>query len=48
VYVFDLKENLEAFRSSELAKSIGDTYKYLEPPEKKVFNVNLVLNKDKK
>ena len=48
VYVFDSKENLEAFRSSELAKSIGDTYKYLEPPVKKVFNVNLVLNKDKK
>jgi len=48
VYVFDSKENLESFRSSELAKSIGDTYKYLEAPIRKVFNVNLVLYEDKK
>ena len=48
VYIFDSKENLEAFRSSDLAKSIGDTYKYLEPPTRKVFNVNLVLYEDKK
>ena len=32
----------------ELAKSIGDTYKYLEPPTRKVFNVNLVLYDDRK
>jgi heme-degrading monooxygenase HmoA len=48
VYIFDSKENLETFRNSDLAKSIGDTYKYLEPPTRKVFNVNLVLYEDKK
>jgi heme-degrading monooxygenase HmoA len=48
VYIFDSKENLEAFRNSDLAKSIGDAYKYLEPPTGKVLNVNLVLYEDKK
>jgi Putative mono-oxygenase ydhR len=48
VYVFDSKENLESFRNSDLAKSIGDTYKYLETPTRKVFNVNLVLYENKK
>ena len=43
IYIFDSKENLAAFRNSDLAKSIGDTYKDLEPPTRKVFNVNLVL-----
>ena len=48
VYIFDSKENLEAFRNSDLAKSIGETYKYLEPPTRKIFDVNLVLHEDKK
>ena len=48
VYVFDSKENLELFRNSDLAKSIGDTYKYLETPTMKVFDVNLVLYENKK
>jgi len=48
IYIFDSKENLEAFRDSELRKSIGDTYKFLEPPVRKVFSVNLVLYEDRK
>jgi hypothetical protein len=30
VYVFDSKENLEAFRNAAFAKSIGEAYKFLE------------------
>jgi hypothetical protein len=48
VYVFDSKENLESFKDSDLAKSISDTYKYLEPPTRMVFNVNLILYRDRK
>jgi len=48
VYVFDSKENLEAFRDSDLRKSIGDAYKFLEPPTKRMFEVNLVLYEQKK
>jgi len=48
VYIFDSKENLEAFRNSDLAKSIGDAYKYLESPTRKVFAVHLVLYENKK
>ena len=48
IYVFDSKEDLEAFRNSDLAKSIGDAYKYLEPPARKVFKVNLMLYEDKR
>jgi heme-degrading monooxygenase HmoA len=44
IYIFDSKENLEAFGNSDLAKSIGTAQKVLEPPKKQVFEVNLVLN----
>ncbi|HLN45162.1 MAG: YdhR family protein [Chloroflexota bacterium] len=48
IYVFDTKENLEIFRDSDLRKSISDVYKFLEPPVRRIFNVNLVLYEDKK
>ena len=48
VYIFDSKESLEAFRNSDLAKSIGDVYKYLESPTRKVLNVTLALYEDRK
>jgi len=47
IYVFDSKENLEAFRNSDLAKSIGDAYKFVEPPTRRVFKVVLELYKEK-
>lgn len=47
IYVFDSRENLEAFRSSDLAKSIGDAYKPVEPPTRRVFDVILALYEEK-
>jgi len=46
MYLFDSKENLDAFRNSDLAKSIGAAQKTLEPPTRKVFTVNHVLYQD--
>lgn len=43
IYIFDTKANLEAFRNSDLAKSISDAYKFVEPPTRRVFNVVLEL-----
>jgi hypothetical protein len=43
IYVFSSKENLEAFRNSDLAKSIGETYKFLEPPTIRALQVVRVL-----
>jgi heme-degrading monooxygenase HmoA len=43
VYVFDSKENLETFRNEALAKSIGEAYKFLEPPTTRVLDVVKVL-----
>ena len=40
VYVWDSQESLEAFRDSELAKSIAKAYRVMEPP---VVEVNEVL-----
>jgi len=47
IYIFDSKKNLEAFRSSDLAKSIGDAFKFVEPPTRQVFDVVLVLREEK-
>ncbi len=47
IYVFDSKENLEAFRKSDLAKSIGETYKFLEPPTIRALEVARVLFEEK-
>jgi heme-degrading monooxygenase HmoA len=46
MYLFDSKENLEAFRNSDLAKSIGTAQRTPEPPTRKVFTVNHVLYED--
>jgi heme-degrading monooxygenase HmoA len=48
VYIFDSKENLEAFRNSDTMKSIGDSHKLAEPPTIKVFDVVKVLYEGKK
>ena len=47
IYVFDSKENLEAFRNSDLAKSIGEAYKFLEPPTIRALEVVRVLSEEK-
>jgi len=47
IYVFDSKENLEEFRNSELAKSIGGAYKFLEPPTTRVLEIVKVLFEEK-
>lgn len=48
VYIFDSKESLEAFRNSDLAKSVGDAYKFIEPPTRRVFEVISILFEEKK
>lgn len=47
VFIFDSKENLEAFRNSDLAKSTSEAYKFLEPPTARVLEVFKVLYEDK-
>lgn len=47
VYIFDSRESFDAFRNSDLAKSIGDTYKFLEPPTRRVLEVTKVLFQEK-
>jgi hypothetical protein len=32
IYVFDTAEHIELFRSSDLEKSIRETYRFTEPP----------------
>ena len=43
VFIFDSKENLKAIRDSELAKSTGEAYKFLEPPTTRVLEIAKVL-----
>jgi hypothetical protein len=43
IFVFDSEENLRAFRESELAKSTGEAYKFLEPPHTRVLEIAKVL-----
>lgn len=43
IFVFDSEENLKAFRESELAKSTGEAYKFLEPPHTRVLEIAKVL-----
>jgi hypothetical protein len=43
IYVFDNQENLERFRSSDLERSIQDTYEFTEPPRVRTFEVPHVL-----
>ena len=47
IYVFDSKESLEAFRNSDLEKSIGDAYQLVEPPSIRALEVVRVLYKKK-
>jgi hypothetical protein len=47
IYVFDSKENLEAFRNSDLAKSIGEAYKFVEPPTVRELEIVKVLFEEK-
>jgi hypothetical protein len=43
IYIFDSRDNLEAFQKSDLAKGIGNAYKVVEPPTKRVLKVTNVL-----
>ena len=43
VFVFDSEENLKAFRESELAKSTGEAYKFLERPHTRALEIAEVL-----
>lgn len=43
IFVFDSEENLKAFRESELAKSTGEAYKFLEPPHTRALEIAKVL-----
>ncbi|MHA2142188.1 MAG: YdhR family protein [Candidatus Thorarchaeota archaeon] len=43
VFVFDSKENLMAFRESDLARSTGEAYKFLEPPHTHVYEIAKAL-----
>ena len=43
VFIFDSKENLTAFRDSELAKSTAVAYKFVEPPATRVLEIAKVL-----
>lgn len=47
IYVFDSKESLEAFRNSDLEKSIGDAYEFVEPPTIRALEVVRVLYEEK-
>jgi hypothetical protein len=48
VFIFDSKESLKAFRDSELAKSTGEAYKFLEPPTTKVLEIAKLLRAKEK
>jgi hypothetical protein len=39
IFVFDSKENLKSFRDSELAKSTGKAYQFIEPPSVRVLEI---------
>jgi hypothetical protein len=43
VFVFDSQESLVAFRESDLAKSTGEAYKFLEPPHTQALEIAKVL-----
>ena len=43
VFVFDSQKSLEAFRESDLAKSTGKAYKFLEPPHTRALEIAKVL-----
>ncbi|MCW4053628.1 MAG: YdhR family protein [Candidatus Bathyarchaeota archaeon] len=43
VFLFDSKENLKVFRDSELAKSTGEAYKFVEPPIIRLLEVAKLL-----
>ena len=43
VFLFDSQESLIAFRESDLAKSTGEAYKFLEPPQTSALEVAKIL-----
>jgi heme-degrading monooxygenase HmoA len=47
IYIFDSKGNLEAFMNSDLAKSIAEAYKFIEPPTTRALEVVKVLFEEK-
>jgi hypothetical protein len=47
IFVFDSRENLKAFRESELAKSTSEAYKFTEPPTIRVLEIAKRLLEEK-
>ncbi len=47
IFIFDLKENLIAFRESELAKSTAQAYKFIEPPSIRLLEIAKMLFENK-
>lgn len=47
VFVFDTKENLVAFRESDLAKSTREAYKFTESPSIRLLEVAKLLREQK-
>ena len=47
VFLFDSKENLEAFRESQLAKSTAEAYKFTEPPRIQILTIMKQLREEK-
>jgi hypothetical protein len=48
IYFFDSKDNMEAFLSSDLAKSIEEAYKFVNPPTLTKLEVVNMLYENKK
>ncbi len=46
VYVFDTQEHRDLFRSSDLEKSIRETYRFAEPPTIRPLDVVQVLREE--
>ena len=44
IYVFDSRRSLDAFRSSDLEKSIEQTYRFTEPPQIRTLEVVQALH----
>jgi len=43
VFVFDSKENLAAFKNSDLVKSTSEAYKFVETTETQVLSIANVI-----
>lgn len=47
IFIFDSKENLKAFRNSELVRSSQEAYKFLDPPDIRELEIVKLLHEQK-